>query len=162
MSYTEELVEEIKRVQKEIDRANTLTKTPPTHFAADLTKDLQAHREVYTAKVAQDLSKALKSGRMDEIITGGLVLGAALVGAYAIDGINGMIAAGKAKKILLACYEELAVKQHMLIEEQQRLIEKVDAENSRLDSEVQKDKERIKTLAAAIKRINELLVNRSV
>lgn len=163
MSRINELIEEIERVQEEISSANTLMNTPPTHFGADFTRYIEHSDNNYIrAKVAQAMAKAVQTGRADEIVVAGAILGVLWVGAYAVDGAAVAISAAKARKLLLSCYAELGVKQNMLIDEQQKLIERLDRENDRMDSEVQADREKLRQLTNELKRITTLLNERSV
>ncbi len=162
MSRMEGLINEINNVQNAINSANTLMKTPPTHFGADFTKEIQEKGGAYAAKLAPQVSKAVNSGRIESVIIGGTVFAVAWAGAYAIDGISKLISVAKAKKVLLAYYEELGVKQNMLIDEQQKLIERIDSENNRIESEIQKDKAKLRYLTLELNRIAKLFAQRTV
>lgn len=162
MSRVDELIGEINKVQKEINNANTLIKEEPTHLGEKYSKMINENRTFLAAKAANGFSKAVQSGDFREMIGGVVVLGGAWVGANAIDYVAGRISEAKAKKILLGLYDELAVKQNMLIEELRGMIEAVTAEERKQGDELAAAKDQLRHLTDQIKRINDVLRERTV
>lgn len=59
----------------------------------------------------------------------------------------------KKQKELLACYKELVVKHHLLIQAQQEIIMELEQLQTKTDSEVQSLKKQLETINGLIKRI---------
>lgn len=117
MSDINQIISEIERVQNVINSTNELLNVHPSHYGEDFTNSMQKNGAKFAIKIWPQLQKSLKSGKPDEVIIGGAVLGAIWGGAYALDFVNNSISKNKAKKILSELYIELSVKQNLLLDE---------------------------------------------
>lgn len=79
------------------------------------------------------------------------------VGATGIDVVRNGVAKSQAKKALLGYYEQLASKQNMIIEEQQRINQKMAEAIEQLGQNEEEYREKIRTLQKRQTEITELL-----
>lgn len=162
MAKLEDLIAEAEKVQNVINETNTLMQKPASSLGSEFTRQMQNKGSYIAAKLGPQVSKALNSGRPEELIIGVAALGTAWVGAYGIDAIRNAHSAAKAKGILLACYKELAVKQNMIVDEQQRLIEAICAENRIRNAELRENERRLRRITQQLAVITKLQKERTV
>ena len=117
MSDMDALQSEINRVVGLINEGSDLLEQPVSSLRADFEKDISK----YAPRLAAEFSKLAGKGRIEEIVIGGALIGACWVGAGAIDLVSNAVAKSKARKVLVGYYQELAVKQGLLIEQQREI-----------------------------------------
>lgn len=157
-----ELNKEIELVVKTIESANSILKCPSTaldvKYADQFTKALQKT----APKLAMQFQKTIGKGRIEEAIIGGACLGAAWVVAKGVDVTKETIAKNKAREQLIGLYQELSVKQNLLIDEQQQIIYRLDSEKNLLQEEQAKLKRELVIISNAIAEIRKVQEKRSV
>lgn len=117
MSDMDALQSEINRVVGLINEGSELLEQPVSSLRADFEKDISK----CIPRLAAEFSKITSKGRIEEIVIGGAIIGACWVGAGAIDLVRNAAAKSKARKVLVGYYQELAVKQGLLIEQQREI-----------------------------------------
>ena len=126
-----ELIEEIQRVQGTITDTNNLIEELDMHLASSL------------------IGGMIGTTFFPTFI---FMPGSSLLGLLA-KGLVHMITEKKAKEIVLSSYVELAQKQNLLIEEQKRLIIKIDQERIAQKEQSIEDKRKLEQLNAMLENI---------
>lgn len=120
-----------------------------------------AKNSAVQAKLAMELQRCWNSGRIDQAITGALIIGAGLAvvtaGSAGIDAAKNALAKQKAKDMLLGCYKELAVKQNELILKQMDINRELDAEMNRSQLELEALRSKRREIDASLYQITMLL-----
>ena len=114
----------IKQLEKEsaelfalIDSANRSLQLPASSAKESFEAGLQQFVSKAGPKLAVQFQKAISSGRIESAILGGVIVGTAYGGAVAYDAARNALAHNKAKNALLGYYQELTVKQNLIISE---------------------------------------------
>lgn len=124
--------------------------------------DLQYHYEAKVSDLASEIPRvakmalATRRNPREVLIVGAVVgIGAAVgwVGATGIDAVRNGLAKAEAKKALMGYYEQLTVKQSLIIEEQQRIQKEMSEAIEHLSENEVIYRDKIRTLS---KRMNEL------
>ena len=162
MNTIDTLTREIETVQSAINGANRLMNAPPTNFGPQMIQGLKQNLPYLASRVKPQLEQAFRSGEPQKVLVEGAILCLLVAGAYGVDSIASVISVEKARKILLSAYEELAVKQNLLVEEQQKLIADIDAQGRLQQRELDSARARLDELNTQISRIAGVLSRRSV
>ena len=112
------------RLMELINEASGLLETPnpASDLAGSFGKTVSNNANV----IAVNMQKLWNRGKIEEVVIGGVALGAVWVGAKAIDVVSNGIAKKKAREKLLGYYNQLTSKLNMIIEKQQELIKKIE------------------------------------
>ena len=163
MSQIEKLQAEVARVSSLINEANGVLKQPASHLSADLKLGIQRNASHIAPRVAIEMQKAFQTGkRPDALILLGIGLGVAYVGAKVVDGVRNGVASSQARKNLTAYYQELAVKQNLLVTELTSLMKRLAGEKEMLTKDRVEIENRCAQLEKLIERIAAAQTNRSV
>ena len=146
MEHVDELYELARLTECRID-------APISELRESLEKNVSRH----ASKIAGKLRIVTSRGKIEEAIVGGAILGAAWVGASAIDFGRNTYAREMAKAELLSLYEEISVKTQaitlQLVEDNKLLTELLLEEREKnVDNQ-----EKIEELKAKIDRGNEIM-----
>lgn len=158
MSDLQVLQKEADRIQGLIAEANRALNMPVSHLKADFEKSSSAA----APKIAAHLQKAVSKGRIEEVVISGTILGAAYVGAWGVDAIRNAQASNKARKALVGYYQELAVKQNLLIEEQRKILKELNSSNNMLQAKKDSLQKKYNQLEAICKSISKAMQNKTV
>lgn len=157
MSNLNSLRSDINRINNLIDEATVLMHSPVSNLASDLGSYLEKNSSRIAPAVWNQLRNMTNKGRLDTVIVGALVLGTAFVGAKTIDVTRNTIAHHQADKKIKAYHQELAVKQNLLIEEQQKIILRLNSEVDILAEEREEIQKTVNNMAQTISAIQVIL-----
>lgn len=131
MSDLQALQAEADKIQGLINEAGNALQMPVSHLRTDFEKSCSKA----APRIAVELQKAVSRGKVEEIVIAGAFLGVAYVGAWGMDAIRNTQAQNKARNALTGYYQELAVKQNLLIEEQRRILGELNNSKNMLQAE---------------------------
>jgi len=162
MSNIENIRNEVDRINSLINETNALMHSPVSTIAADFTGYLEKNASRLGTAAWHNLRNMTSKGRIDTIIVGGLVLGTVFVGAKVIDAARDAIAHEKAEQKLKAYYQQLTVKQNLLIEAQQNIILQLNQNVDLLEAERNEIQKTVARMAETISKIMQITENRVV
>lgn len=158
MSDMSVLQKEVDRVVDLINEASVILNQPVFHVREDFEHSLSKN----SSKIAVHLQKAVNKGRLDEAVIGGAVLGVAYLGAAIYDGVKNNVAHSNARQKLSAYYQELSVKQNLLIEEQQNIINMLSNHAKALGQKEAQLRAKLKQLESILERISQAQREKSI
>ncbi len=144
-----QLMERSEELFQLIDSANGALNKPVSTVRVNFEEEFSKA----APKVAMRLQQVVNKGRIEEAVIGGALLGAMWLGAAAWDGIANAQARNKAKAALLGYYQELSVKQNMIIEEFNKMSAEYKKCSSQNLSETRRLKQKCNELEAIINKI---------
>lgn len=113
------------------------------------------------AKLATELQRCLSTGRIEQTVTGFLVIGTGLaavtVASAGIDATRNALAKQKARDMLLGCYKELAVKQNELILKQMNINRELEAKINSSQAELDALRSKRREIDESLYKISMLL-----
>ena len=118
----------LNALYKEVDTLNDLinrTNKSLGQPVSNLTDSYSVKLTQYSTPIKYQLAKAVSGKRWDQAVLIGGIIGGIYVGAKGVDAVRNVAAENKAKKKLAGYYQELIVKQGLLIEEQSKLIDRL-------------------------------------
>ena len=157
-----ELNKEIEVVCKTIDNANIVLSVPSTAVNVSYSDKIGGEISRRAPILAKEFQKTIGRGRPDIAVIGGACIGAAWLVAKGVDITKETLAKKKAREQLLGLYQELAVKQNLLIDEQSRIIHLLDSEKNILEEEQEKMKRDLVVISEMIKEIGSIQEKRSI
>ena len=152
------LQKEVDRVVNLINEASVALYQPTSHVREDFERSLSRN----AARIAVQLQRTVSSGKIEEALIVGAVLGVVYSGTAIFDGVKNKIAYSKARQSLSGYYQELAVKQNMLIEEQQKIIKMLSNNANELGQKESQLRERLRTLELIIDKISQAQKEKSI
>jgi len=151
MSKLGSIQSDIRRLQNLIDESNEALHLPVSHYRQNVQKTISKHRDYFAVQFQQ----MIRSGQPQKIIVGGAILGGAWLLAAGVDELRNSSAQRKTKAALSAYYQELAAKNHLLIQEQQRLIRQLTEQKEELQEDRQALENRLNHITQIISKIAE-------
>lgn len=158
MNDMDTLQSEIDKVLGLINEGSELLEQPVSNLRADFEKDISK----YASRIAARFSVLSGRGKIEEIVIGGALIGACWVGAGAIDLVSNAAAKSKARKALAGYYQELAVKQGLLIERQREITNELFDSRNMLETQVSDLRKRLSYTEDLISRMSIALQERTV
>lgn len=155
MSTLENLSKEAASLSSLINEANSALNEPVSNLTQSFVESI-SNSNMKNA-IAFQLSKCLQSGDIKKIAVGGVMLGAAFVGAAGIDFTRNTISKTRARNAIAGYYQELAVKNGLIIQEYKKLLKELHTNTNLLQSERDELQAKCDRLESLCARITEVL-----
>lgn len=155
MSTLEDLSKEAASLSSLINEANSALNVPVSNLRQSFVDSIT--KSSASSYIAVRLSKCLQSGDIKTIVMSGAALGAAFVGAAGIDFARNTISKTRARNAIAGYYQELAVKNGLIIQEYQKLLKELHTNTNLLQSERDELQAKCDKLESLCTRITEVL-----
>lgn len=155
MSTLEDLSKEAASLSSLINEANSALNVPVSNLTQSFVENITDSKITYL--IASKLSECIRGGDIRNIVVGGVMLGTAFVGAAGIDFARNTISKTRARNAIAGYYQELAVKNGLIIQEYQKLLKELHTNTNLLQSERDELQAKCDKLESLCTRITEVL-----